>query len=205
MLIRKIEQIQKGKQIITREDDAFLCLYTRETKALAFEEGKACTKEQWDRGIKTVETRGKKRIFHLLGRKDYTASEVARKLTKEHYDAPQIEAILAYFEGYGYIDDANYVRKYYQYYKATKSRRAMVYKLKEKGIDDGLMREVLDEEAAEDDDYNSALRHATKKYGHKTLLQADKGKMIQSLMRKGYPYNISKAVIDNVFSNSNKE
>lgn len=205
MLITKIEPIQKGKQVITREDDAFLCLYTREAKALDFEEGKACTKEQWEMGVKTVETRGKKRIFHLLGRKDYTASEVTRKLTKEHYDAPQIQTILAYFESYGYIDDANYVRKYYQYYKATKSRRAMMYKLKEKGINDGLMREILAEEAAEEDDYNSALRHATKKYGHKTLAQADKGKMIQSLMRKGYPYNLCKGVIDEVFSNSNKE
>lgn len=203
-MIVSIEQVGKGKYMITDETRGFVCLYYREMKGLDFEVGKACTVEQWAIAKKSVVTRGKKRVFHLLARKDYTEHEITTKLVKEHYDGDDVQYILDYFKGLGYIDDSNYVIKYYKCYKESRSKRVIEQKLKLKGISNEMLKDVLMEEVGEDDAYNAAKRQAVKKYGGKELSRDNYPKMIQFLMRKGFDYGLCKQVIGEIFDSQSE-
>ncbi len=199
MIITEIEAIGKGKYLIKREDGRSLCLYYREKKGLAMEVGCDISDEQWQMGVQSVFTRGKKRVFHLLAKKDYTSHEIMKKLSRELYDDEIAADILAYFSGLGYIDDRRYVEKYYTYYKETKSRRVIEHKLAQKGVGGGLMKEVLQELIGDEDAYIAAKRLGEKKYGTKVLKKEEFPKMVQFLMRKGFDYGLSKRVVDELF------
>ena len=194
MLIREIEAIGKGKYKVIREDGLYLTLYTRELKGLGFEVDSQVGEEAWAIGAKSQMTRGKKRVFHLLAKKDYTEYEIRSKLQKENYHETFIEEILTYFKDLAYIDDYNDVSKYYNWYKTNYSRRIIEQKLSMKGIDREVMKTVINEAATEEDAYETARRLAWKKYGGKDIHREDYPKMTQFLMRKGFDYSLCKKV-----------
>lgn len=204
MIITEIKEIGKGKYKITRDDDIYLTLYYREMKGLSFRVEEEAGEEQWAIGLKSVIARGKKRVFHLLAKKDYTEHEIITKLSREHYHETQIHVILGYFRELGYIDDSCYVRKYYNVYKTSRSRRIIEQKLSQKGIGRQLIKETIDEEAGDEDAYKAAKGHAEKKYGRKDVTGEDYPKMIQFLMRRGFDYNLSRQVIQELM-NSREE
>ncbi len=205
MKITEITEAGKGKHIITNEDGYFVCLYYKELKGLEFEVDKDTTKERWAIANKSVITRGKKRIFHLLARKDYTESEIRKKLIKEYYDEDNQNNILDYFRELGYIDDVKYVTKFYNYHKGSKSRLVIEQKLKLKGIPDPVLKEVLAEEVGEKDAYIAARAHAFKKYGNKDMKEEDYPKMVQFLMRKGFHYPLCKKIITEILNGTEEE
>lgn len=198
MKITEITQAGKGKYIITNDNECFVCLYYKELKGLQFEVGQVTSEEQWDIANKSVVTRGKKRIFHLLARKDYTESEIRKKLDKEHYHEANQTTIIDYFRELGYIDDVKYVTKFYNYHKTSKSRRIIEQKLKLKGIDGTVLKEVLEVEVGDQDAYLAARAHGIKKYGHKVMKKEDYPKMVQFLMRKGFDYPLCKKIITEI-------
>lgn len=205
MRITEITAIGKGKHIITNDDEHFVCLYYKDLKGLQFEVDKETTEEQWAIAKKSVITRGKRHVFHLLARRDYTESEIRKKLVKGHYDVDDQTLIIDYFRELGYIDDVQYVTKFYNYHKGSKSRLVIEQKLKLKGILDTVLKEVLAEEVGEKDAYIAARAHAFKKYGNKDMKKEDYPKMVQFLMRKGFNYPLCKKIITEIMNGTEEE
>lgn len=199
MLIVEITQFGKGKYLVKREDGAFVCIYYRELKAIGFVLDQSCSEDQWDIATKSVITRGKKRVFHLLSRKDYTEHEIRSKLIKEKYDQKEQQTIIDYFINLSYIDDTKYMTKYYNYYKETKSKRIIEQKLKLKGIPTDLLKELFADKNLEKDAYLAAKKAALLKYRSKELKREDYPKMVQFLMRKGFDYGLCKNIIEALF------
>lgn len=199
MLIESIEGTTKGKWKVTREDGRFITLYTREVKSLRFVEGGACEEAQWQIGVESVITRAKKRVFHLLAKRDYTENELSSKLEREGYDEPEIELVLHYFRQLGYVNDHRYTEKYLTYYKTTMSLRMIQHKLKNKGIPESTIKLVIEETVAYEDELNAARRQANKKYGGKELQREAYPKMVQFLLRKGFDYSIAQQAVAELF------
>ncbi len=195
MIITQVEQLPKGKRKVVREDGRFLVLYAREIKGLDFAEGAEVKDEQWEIGVKGLITRGKKRIFHLLAKKDYTYNEIDKKLIKEHYDEPIRLAIIQYFEELDFINDEKYVAKYYRYHHERVSKRIMEHKLQMKGISSRFFNDVLESLETANHDFEAATFQCEKKYRFKEVSQEDFYKMVQFLSRKGFSYDVSKGVV----------
>lgn len=197
MLIMKIEKLEKGRIKVIGEDDSHVILYSKEIKTLNLVEGEQVEDDVWDKALGIAVTRGKKRVYYLLGSKDYTVTEITRKLKKNLYHENIIRKIIAHFIERRYLDDENYVEKYYECYQKTKSHRMMRMKLKEKGIEERIIKSFFEENAHQEDERETAIEILNRKYRNKIVTGEERNKMIQFMLRKGFDYNIiNKIVLD---------
>ncbi len=120
MIVIEIEKKERGKYRIVTDEDITIYLYYKELKALALEINREITEANWAKAMSILLARGKKRVFHLLARQDYTRYYITKKLRKDGYRDCLIEEIITYFEDKGFIDDLRFVEKYYAYYKEQK-------------------------------------------------------------------------------------
>lgn len=200
MTIVSVTSVGKNKYVITNDKDEFICLYYREMKAFGMKADTEISDDVWQKARKEVITRGKKRLFHLLSRKDYTEHELRTKLSKTHYDVISMDQVLAYFNELGYVDDRNFAKKMYNYYKKEKSLRWIEHKLQQKGIDRYLIKESLEEVQGDEDNLKAACNAASKKIRRKDLTFEEQNKVIQSLARRGFDYATAKSAVDKIIN-----
>ena len=115
---------------------------------------------------------------------------VYRKLRERGYSEYCARQGIAYVSSYHYLDDERYARQMIGRYKGTASRKMMMNKMKQKGLSDDVIREVM--EASEWTDEMGITRELHRRFSSAEQIEemADKErqKLIQSLMRKGYGY-----------------
>ncbi len=142
--------------------------------------------------------RGKKRVYYLLAKRQYTVYEIRTKLTRGHYNTSDIETILKYFIDLGYLDDYKFASNYIDYYKDKKSILQIKQKLSSKGISREIISELLeDTDELNTLQYNLAYDLAIKKYNR---LKGDnkRQKLYNYLASKGYGYNIISGIVSEV-------
>ncbi len=109
-----------------------------------------------------------------------------------------IDEIAAEFEGYGYLNDENYAEmKVKNYLAAGKSKRYILEKMREKGVDLSLVEKLF--ENSEYDSFEAAMRLAKKKKigpfraeeARKEFWQKDAG----VLLRAGFEFEVVKRVL----------
>ena len=84
----------------------------------------------------------------LLDRKDYTEKELENKLIKKFGDESreEIETVLSYLKEKGFLDDRRYCENYvYFRLKRGYGKRRVEYELKNKGLDEGIIKDALEE------------------------------------------------------------
>ncbi|PKM55058.1 MAG: hypothetical protein CVU98_12720 [Firmicutes bacterium HGW-Firmicutes-3] len=195
MQIKEIRQLEKGKNKIILENDDYVLLYYKELKAFKMVQEEEINEDTWQLARKTMITRGKKRVYHLLGKKDYVIEEIRKKLVKEDYPVAIIETILDYFIELGFLNDKSYTEKYYRYQKATKSRRIIEMKLSEKGIPREIIKAFFETVDHQETEYETAENLLKKKYNNKEVTKEDYNKMARFLAYKGFDYDVIKPVI----------
>ena len=128
--------------------------------------------------------------MNLLVKRDYAQAELYRKLRERGYSEYFARQGIAYVSSYHYLDDERYARQMIGRYKGTASRKMMMNKMKQKGLSDDVIREVM--EASEWTDEMGITRELHRRFSSAEQIEemADKErqKLIQSLMRKGYGY-----------------
>ena len=118
----------------------------------------------------------------LLIRRRYTEKELVRKMTEKKYSPEEIEDVVLYLKENGSIDDADYARRFahdamlLKGYGKLRVRR----QLREKGIDDAVIDEVLF--ATDIDEKDTILKFLEK---HKDV---EKESAIRRLMNRGFQY-----------------
>lgn len=195
MHIKEIQKLEKGKNKIILDNEDYVILYYKELKAFKMVQEEALSEETWTLATKAMTTRGKKRVYHLLGKKDYVIEEIRKKLEKEDYPSAMIETILDYFIELGFLDDVNYTEKYYRYQKTTKSRRMIEMKLSEKGIPRDTIKAFFESVDHQETEYETAAKLLEKKYSSKAVTREDYNKMARFLAYKGFDYDVIKSVI----------
>lgn len=135
-------------------------------------------------------------------------SVLMRRVNDYAYQTPEfdktqaktwIDEILQEFEGYGYLDDERYAEiKVRGYLSAGKSARYIAGKMKEKGIEEGLVDKLMDE--SEYDAFEAAMNLARKKkigpYRDESVRKDFWQKDMGVLVRAGFGYDTAKDVME---------
>lgn len=140
-------------------------------------------------------TRATSAALALLGYRARSEREVRERLARKGFAPPAIEAAVARLAGWGYLDDADFARRWVEGRGATRGRRLLEQELRQKGVAAESVRETLDE--AELDERAAALD-----VGRKRLRQlgtadpaATRRRLGAYLGRRGYGYDIIRATL----------
>ncbi len=145
-------------------------------------------------------SRAKKRAMYLLGDRDYSAAALREKLLN-NYTEESADRVIEDMKNYGFLDDENYAKKLAEYLVKTKNYGLYQTKAKmrQKGVEQGLIDSVLD--GYENEDYLKPLTELIqKKYMGKIGNPDDRRRTVAALVRRGYGFSQIKEAINSVLS-----
>ncbi|MCR5251526.1 MAG: recombination regulator RecX [Lachnospiraceae bacterium] len=142
--VTALRNVRKACVQVELDGEAAFVLYKGEIARLAIEEGKELTAGECERIRREILLpRAVKRLLYLLQRKDYTEKQLEEKLTRGLYPEEVIRGALQALEGFGYVNDADYARRYLSCYQGRKSRGSMKQQLLQRGIPRQLVEQAL--------------------------------------------------------------
>ncbi len=143
-----------------------------------------------------LEKKAKLRAMRLLERMDRTETQLRQKLKNDQYPEDVIDAAIQYVASFGYINDGNYARRFVENRQQSKSKREIQAALIQKGVSRDIIAQALEEGYESVDESSAIQRLATKRrFDAQTATDAEKKKMQDYLLRKGFRYeDISKVL-----------
>ena len=138
------------------------------------------------------------KAMSLLQFKDRTEKELSEKLYRAGFSEAASAEAMQYVIRFGYINDRRYVENYIMFQKEKKSRKEIVFKLAEKGVDKELVWQVMEETEydGEEDAIETLILKKLKGRSVDEISFEERNKIIAYLGRKGYELNH----VRNVFS-----
>jgi regulatory protein len=134
----------------------------------------------------------------LLSHKMRTRSELADRLKERGIEKEAVESALDKLSSYGYVDDMAYSKEYVQSAVLTGrwGRRAVEYKLKEKGLEQSVIDEAM-EFYTEEDEKEIARKQLQAAAGRLKNEDARKQrqKIYAALARHGFDYSMISALL----------
>jgi regulatory protein len=132
--------------------------------------------------------------MRLLGRRDYSRSELRRKLTGKGFSAGETEGVLAQFEARGFLNDRNLAQRLAGFYSREKlwGPQKLLQKLVQRGIPVEMAREViqLEEESGRTPErLRFILQHKLKGRDSLSLSVQDKKRLANYLQQRGYAWD----------------
>lgn len=198
----KITKIEKKKRLYLLELDQTETLYISEDTIVRFMLSK--DKEISPQELTEIKTfaqlsYGKNLALYHISFKRRTRKEVQDYLTKHEIDSTIIPTILDQLEVEKWIDDQAYIQQilYQNANSGDKGPQVLRQKLAQKG----LSKSLIDQELALEDFADIAERLAKKllkKYQEKLPQRALTDKLTQSLLTKGFDYDLAKQAIANL-------
>lgn len=136
----------------------------------------------------------------LLSYRPRSTHEVRQKLQRNGFAPPVVEQALARLEALHYLDDEAFARFWVESRATHKqlSQRALRYELKQKGIADDVIEEVLRDTNDAESALQAASTYARKLRGHAP--QRFKEKLGQFLQRRGFSYSETRHTTQAVFA-----
>ena len=126
-----------------------------------------------------------KKVMDLLLYRDRSEAELRGRLSDRGFSAPAVDAAIAYVVSYGYLNDQHFAETYAAARAGQKSRTAIARELREKGVADSVIQNVIEELPA--DESVLALELIRKKQGIRTELEEkDVRRLFGFLARKGF-------------------
>mgnify|MGYP003977381387 FL=1 len=134
----------------------------------------------------------------LLSFKMRTRAELTHKLIAKKIDEQAVDAAMQKLDKYGYVNDVEYANEYVQ--SAIKAgrygRKVIAYKLKQKGIDDDTLEEVMQALSGKEEK-QAAKKHLlslNKKYQNEDAYKK-RTKIFSALARRGFDYDIINTIL----------
>ncbi|MCR5507900.1 MAG: recombination regulator RecX [Lachnospiraceae bacterium] len=200
MTVTGITEYRKGKYKIYLNDQFAFVLYKGELSEYGIIEGE----ELPDDIINDIRTevlgrRARLRAMNLLKSRDYTEFMLRRKLKESLYPDDIIDDAVGYVMSYGYVDDVRYARDYVTAHILTRSRRELISKLKEKGIDDRVISMVMSEFSDEGEEEELIEKLIRKRIARVTGWdEVSRRKLLSYMYGKGFPIDKTERVLDKV-------
>jgi regulatory protein len=132
----------------------------------------------------------------LLGRRDYTASELRKRLIEKGHDAGEVDEQIESLTGDGSLNDARVAASHIRVSSQVKGRGRMRIRqeLQARGIAKTIIEGLIAEMPSEDEDA-AIQKFLSRKRVPEKLDTAARNKVFQQLMRKGFTSDaISKAL-----------
>jgi regulatory protein len=131
--------------------------------------------------------RAKETALYFLERSDRSEKEIRKKLKEKQFPEVLFDEVAAYLREYHYLDEDRLIRSYLACHSETKSKRAILLKLKEKGLSEELVVTIMREEEYETDAaVCRALKKKLKGKDMDELAWKDRQKINAYLYRKGF-------------------
>lgn len=127
--------------------------------------------------------------FYYLNRKRHSKKELTEKLIKKEYDVSVAKEVADYLEEAGYIDDADYARRYIL--DAVKLKKHGVVRIKRDLSIKGIDRDIIDKVIIDMDiDTDSVLTDLIEKKAFNIDLNDEKqlNRLHGFLLRRGFKY-----------------
>jgi len=186
MLVTGIEAVTKKKCKVELDGQLAFVLYKGELARYCVKIGEELSQEQYSTIVDEVLLkRAKKYLLHLLTKMDRTTYELETKLHRGFYPEDVIGKAISYVRSYGYVDDADYAKRYLRTYEERLSHRQIKRKLAAKGISKDILDSLDDERRQDEGELIKTYIH--KKIRDKEVL-ADKEikRVADYLYRKGF-------------------
>jgi len=140
----------------------------------------------------------KERALKMLDRRDYSRSELIRKLTEKDVDEAEATAAVDRLVELGFVDDARYAPIIVRHYAAKGYGPQRVrQELQRRGIPKELWDAAMQEMPAQDDTVDRLLRT---KLRSETPDRAELKRASDFLLRKGYSWDDVKAALSRYHS-----
>ncbi len=188
MRVTKLEYVTKTKCKVYLEEQFAFVLYKGELSRYGIKEEAEISEEIKQQVLEEViAKRAKMRAMYLLKDMDRTEEQLRTKLRQNLYPEEIVEKAIAYVKSFGYIADDSYAERFVMGRQATKSRREIYMALCQKGIEKELIENTL-ERCYEFYDEKDTIRNLMRKkrFSPGTCTDAEKKKIYEYLMRKGF-------------------
>lgn len=206
MTVTAIREINRKKVSVEFDHQLTLVLYKGELKRYGLREG-ARVQDGVPAEIEEqiLRKRAAKYAMNLLVKRDHTAKELKDKLCRAGYTDDTAGYALEYVTSFGYINDADYARRYLETYSDRKSLRRMQTDLRQKGISEEVLGSAMEEaDCAEE---KAALwRYAEKKAASLDLSQEkDRQRFFRYLVGRGFSYGDVKEAMEELRAKHNRK
>lgn len=198
MIVTSIAPVDKRKcKVFVDEGFAFV-LYRGEIRRYGIEEGRELPEATYQLiETEVLNKRARERCVYLLKASDKTEGQIRQKLKDDGYPQPVIDRTVALLAKYHYVDDQAFAMRYVENGGARKSRRQLVYELRQKGVDGELVAEAIREAAPDEED--TIRRLVKKRVGDvQGLSREELYKLYGYLGRKGYSFEAIRRVLGEI-------
>lgn len=145
--------------------------------------------------------KGKTAALRYIERAMKTKKQVEDMLYKKEMAEETVNKVIEFLESYAFIDDKRYAESFIKQKLKESGKNKIKYDLLKKGIDEELIKELLDEVSSEDESA-VALALAEKKARILGKSEKDKGKLLgkvtKYLLSKGYTYDLINQIVNKV-------
>ncbi len=140
------------------------------------------------------------RALNFISYRPRSEAEVRKNLKKHDTPEEVITEVLARLRQNGLVDDAQFAQTWVENRSTfrPRGRRALIMELRQKGIGDEAIDEVLRDLDEDNLAYQAALKQSRKYKGLEWM--AFRQKMGAFLARRGFNYGVAKPVIEQVWS-----
>lgn len=192
MVVTEITELTKSKSYIIMDNGTGFALYRSELRRYRLRVGEPVADAVYTEIVHTVlPKRAKLRCMNLLKQRDYTESELCRKLESGGYPDEVIRIALDYVKSYGYVDDESYAKKYVETYCDRKSVLRIETDLLKKGISRETVRNVYEQTDFSDGEDAELLQIQAllvkKGYCEDDCTPKQRRQLYAFLLRRGYP------------------
>lgn len=140
--------------------------------------------------------------YNYLSARARSVKEMRDKLRQKDFAEEIVEQVIANLERQRLLDDREFARRWVEarLQRANGSRK-LAWDLRRKGVDIGIIDEVLEEFADELDSGERAVQLLGKQAWRYRGLEADKAKrrMLDFLARRGYDSEMARAAVEQVW------
>ncbi len=155
MTVTDIRELNAKKVLVTVDGHLVLPLYKSELRKYGLDVDTEIDPLRWSELWDTVLVkRSRLRAMNLLQKKNYSKSELERKLRENHYPQELIDQAIAYVIKFHYVDDYRYAEDYIRFHSVDRSRQRMRTDLLAKGISNELFDSVWESFQSENDDWD---------------------------------------------------
>jgi len=204
MRVADVTRIDSRRQKVTLDNEYVFSLYNSEIRKYNIEAGTYMSQSlMTDIENDVLYPRAKERVLYLLGSRDRTIRQVKDKLKDNFYPESIIQRVVDFVCEYGYLDDERYTKSYIKAKERTKSRRQLECELLRKGIDRSIIKSCICDE--DDEVQLEAIRNWLEKPRYHKILEdtQSRGKVVSSLMRRGFEYELIAKCMDEIGDKDN--
>lgn len=145
--------------------------------------------------------KGKETALKYIERSYKTESEVRKKLLDKEYEEETIDRVIGFLSNYNFINDNEYVERYFREKLKAYGYKYVYNKLIQKGVDKNVIERVY-EDSNKEQEKLGAYEVGKNKYkslvrSEETYLKAYR-KLYDFLIRKGYSSSLAKSIVDSI-------